>query len=367
MREQSIAGHSMIPGLTLRAGDPADWDALAELENRAHAADGVEERQTGAELAAELQRLDEFRPERDVLVGEVDGTIAGFAAGYRVTRDGVLTGELWGVIDPQFRRRGIGTAMFEANRDRLTVELAEDPRPGPRVLHSWALDAETSARALLADRGFVPIRFGFEMRRFLTGTLPVRALPEGIEMRPVTPDQHRAIFEADEEAFADHWGHRPAGEGDFVTMFNGPNVDTSLWCVAWDGDQVAGSVMNAVFERENAELGIRRGWLEHVSVRRPWRGRGVAKALCAASFRVLRERGIDEAWLGVDGSNPTGALALYEGLGFHVARRWQAYGRPVDGPAPAGWRSPGEARGEVAPGADAEAADTASAGAGSGG
>lgn len=353
--EAGAAGRPAISGLTFRSGGPGDWNALADVENRANAADGVEERQTGDELAAEVQRLDEFRLERDLLVAEVDGTIAGFAAGYRVVRDGLLTGELWGVIEPAFRRRGIGTAMFEANRARLAAELAKDPRPGPREIHSWAMDAEASNRALLADRGFIPIRFGFEMRRFLTGDLPQRALPDGIEMRPVTPDQHRAIFEADDEAFADHWGHRPGGEGDFRMMFNGPNVDTSLWCVAWDGDQVAGSVTNAIFERENAELGVHRGWLEHVSVRRPWRGRGVAKALCAASLRVLRDRAMDEAWLGVDGANPTGALALYEGLGFHVARRWQAYGRPVDGPAPVGWRSAADAPSETATGPAAAA------------
>jgi ribosomal protein S18 acetylase RimI-like enzyme len=95
--------------------------------------------------------------------------------------------------------------------------------------------------------------------------------------------------------------------------------------------------MNAIFAEENEALGIRRGWLEHVSVRRPWRGRGVAKALCAASFRVLRERGMDEAWLGVDGTNPTGALQLYEGLGFTARRRWMAYGRLLEGPALEGW------------------------------
>jgi hypothetical protein len=51
---------------------------------------------------------------------------------------------------------------------------------------------------------------------------------------------------------------------------------------------------------------------------------------------------MDEAWLGVDGSNPTGAVRLYEGLGFGVVRGWQAYGRPLDGPAPDGWRSGGQ-------------------------
>jgi ribosomal protein S18 acetylase RimI-like enzyme len=160
-------------------------------------------------------------------------------------------------------------------------------------------------------------------------------------MRPVTPDQHRAIFDADNEAFEDHWGSRVPSETDFQTWFQGPDADTALWCVAWDGDRVAGVVMNAIFRGENEALGIRRAWMEHVSVRRPWRGRGVARALCAASFRVLRDQGMDEAWLGVDGSNLTGAVKLYEGLGFGVVRRWQAYGRPLEGPAPAGWRSTG--------------------------
>jgi len=80
-----------------------------------------------------------------------------------------------------------------------------------------------------------------------------------------------------------------------------------------------------------------------VSVRRRWRGQGVAKALCSASFRVLRERGMDEAWLGVDGKNPTGALQLYEGLGFAARRRWMAYGRPLDRSAPEGWTPGAEA------------------------
>ena len=39
---------------------------------------------------------------------------------------------------------------------------------------------------------------------------------------------------------------------------------------------------------------------------------------------------MDEAMLGVDAENPTGALGLYEGLGFVVARRSAAYRRPLN-------------------------------------
>ena len=331
-----------VPGLRLRQATAADWPAMADALNRARRADGVEEVRTGENLAAEHADSAMFTLERDGLIAEVDGSVAGFALGHRVVRDGALVAETWGVIAPDYRRRGIGTTMFHAIRERLVTECAEDPRPGSREMRSYAQDQEAGDRALLAAEGFVTIRYGFEMRRYLTGDLPAPPLPAGLEMRPVTADQHRAIFAADNEAFLDHWGHRPQDETDFQARFHGPDQDPTLWCVAWDGDQVAGVVMNAIFRTENEALGIRRGWLEHVSVRRAWRGRGLATALCAASLRVLRDQGMDEAWLGVDGSNPTGAVRLYEGLGFGVVRKWQAYGRPLDGPAPAGWRSGGQ-------------------------
>jgi mycothiol synthase len=342
--EPDLAAFPGIPGLSLRHGRPGDWDGIATVINRAQAADGVEESRTGADMASDFGSLDAFELERDALVAELDGEIVAFGFGYRVHRDGVLTGETWGAVVPEIRRRGVGTAIWRANAARVVAEMTTDLRPGPRELRSFCLDVATGDRALLAAQGYVSIRFGFEMRRFLTGELPEHALPEGLEMRPVVPADHRAIFDANNEAFRDHWGHRERGEREFAALYAAPTTDTSLWCIAWEGDQVAGVVINAIFHEENATLGVRRGWLDQVSVRRPWRGRGVAKALCAASFRVLRERGMDEAWLGVDGSNPTGALQLYEGLGFAVARRWQAYARPIDGPAPPGWRSAGVER-----------------------
>jgi ribosomal protein S18 acetylase RimI-like enzyme len=78
--------------------------------------------------------------------------------------------------------------------------------------------------------------------------------------------------------------------------------------------------MNFVFPEENERLGVARGWLQHVSVRRPWRRRGLAAALIAESLRALRDRGLAEAALGVDAENTTGALRLYESLGFRRHR-----------------------------------------------
>ena len=101
-----------------------------------------------------------------------------------------------------------------------------------------------------------------------------------------------------------------------------------MWQVAWDGDEVAGSVQNSIYPEENIQLGLEIGWVDHVSVRRRWRNRGLASALIVRSMVILRDRGMDWAALGVDSENPTGALGLYERFGFRVHQTWVKYRKP---------------------------------------
>ena len=131
------------------------------------------------------------------------------------------------------------------------------------------------------------------MRRHGLDDIPDAPLPDGLEIRPVAEDQWRTILDAENEAFRDHWGHREMTESDFTTTFDRAELDTDLWVVAWDGDQVAGVVQNWIWPEENERLGVKRGWLEHISVRRPWRRRGLARAITAASLVKFREVGLD--------------------------------------------------------------------------
>ena len=120
----------------------------------------------------------------------------------------------------------------------------------------------------------------------------------------------------------------PWTEDDFVRFFGEPHIDTSLWQVAWDGDQVAGLVINAIVPHDNEQTGQKLGWLESVATRRPWRRRGLAGALISRSLRVLAERGMEVAALGVDSQSPTGALRLYESFGFRPERTWMFLRKP---------------------------------------
>ena len=62
-----------------------------------------------------------------------------------------------------------------------------------------------------------------------------------------------------------------------------------------------------------------------VFTRRQWRRRGLGRALIARSLVRLRERGMTSASLGVDAENPSGALGLYEGIGFAASYRSAAW------------------------------------------
>ena len=92
-------------------------------------------------------------------------------------------------------------------------------------------------------------------------------------------------------------------------------------------------MINQINEAENAAFNRTRGWLASVFVRRPWRRRGLGRAVVLRSLQIFRDRGLTSAGLGVDADNPTGALGLYTGTGFVVDRRSTAYRKPMDGHA----------------------------------
>jgi mycothiol synthase len=316
----------LIPGLRFRAFDKgSDLEPFTDLMAVANVADDDDYVPSVEDLRHELEHQAEFDPARDMLVAEVEGELV---AGTRRTvsvRAGTVQHQLEGWVRPAYRRRGVGRALLHWNEARSREAASARVGAEPHVFNSWVSERQAGGIALLESEGYEPVRYGFMMVRSVADPIPDAPLPEGLEVRPVVEADHRQIWDADTEAFRDHWEASERTEEDFAGWFSIPEIDTSMWRVAWDGDEVAGSVMNFVFPEENQKLGVSRGWLAHISVRRPWRRRGLAGALIVDSLRLLRDRGLSEAALGVDAENPSGALHLYESLGFRRFRRGIAF------------------------------------------
>lgn len=321
-----------IDGLRFRhpRGDDVDYEAMAGLMRAASAADDDPWSPTATTLREEMESVATFDPIADAIVAEVDGSVIAEASVERVLREGKPTYDLRGFVLPELRRRGLGRALLHANLRRAIEIGAAAGDAFPLTIRGFASERELGHRALLEGAGFSVVRWFFLMSRPSLEAIPDAPMPAGIELRPVRTEDHLAIFDAEYEAFRDHWQPHDYDLTEFESLYRKADIDTDLWVVAWDGDEIAGVVQNWIWRDENAQLGVQRGWLEHISVRRPWRRRGLGRAITAESLRRLRAAGMTQAMLGVDAENPTGALGLYEGLGFEVAQRSTAYIRTLE-------------------------------------
>jgi mycothiol synthase len=318
-----------LPGLTFRHFQgPADYPRMLVALNGSKDADRLDDVDTLETLINTYTHAVNCDLYQDVLLAEVDGQVAGYARVYWV--DALDGNRLYlpiGFVLPQWRGRGIGRALL-AFCERRAEAMAAGHAPGQRrFLQVFAFENETAKRRLLERAGYMPARYSYSMVRPDLENIPEAPLPAGLEVRPARPEHYRAIWEANDEAFRDHWSYVPRAEEDYQTWLGEDTFQPEVWKVAWDAatGQVAGMVLGFILAEQNAKFQRRRGWTEDICVRRPYRRRGLAHALIAASLRELKARGMTEAALGVDAENLSGALGLYESLGYRTVQRHTLY------------------------------------------
>jgi ribosomal protein S18 acetylase RimI-like enzyme len=168
------------------------------------------------------------------------------------------------------------------------------------------------------------------MTRLTTDPIPEAPMPDDLIVRPVLKAEYRKVFSANDEGFQDHWGQVPLTENGIKKFMESPRFNPAIWKVAWDGEEVAGMVLNFVDEKENEEYQRKRGYTEEIVVRRPYRKRGLAKSLLVQSIAMFREMGMEETALGVDTENLNGVLKLYEDMGYQKMKRFTVFRKPLE-------------------------------------
>ena len=310
----------LAPDLRLRSVQWSDLQGVTQLIYDACAADGdTIVAVTADELKHEWQTPG-FDLEQDAFLVE---TSAGHIVGYEEFFDEYEHAKLRtdGYVHPDFRGRGIGTAMlrFIEQRARQEITLAE---PEVRVsLRSTIDNHDPVSHELHSNEGYQPLRYHWRMEIILDAPPPEPKFPEGIELRPFIKGKHDvAVWQAQNEAFRDHWGsHDVTLEEWQRSRFDDPEFDSTLWPIAWDerSAEVAGFSLNRY------RMGI--GWIRTLGVRRRWRKRGLGEALLLHSFGEFYRRGMKTIGLGVDAQNPTGATRLYQKAGMHAASEYVTY------------------------------------------
>jgi GNAT superfamily N-acetyltransferase len=264
----------------------------------------------------------------DLLLVEHDGAVIGFQwLRWWTQADSTWVYYHRGRVVPRWRGRGIGTATMRWAERRIKQLATEHDTGGKAVIRANTTMYEKDYNELLLTEGYEPIHSFIELGYDPAQPVPEGVLPEAFAIKPVLPDHYRLIWEANEEAFTEEWGRRATSVEDYIkflgNIVGNPNVDVSLWQVAWHGDTIAGTALVEVSDR-----GI--GEITDLSVRKAYRSQGLARALLVRAVRALQERGVERIRIFTDADDPFGARTLYEEIGFRVLTEYIRYQKPVE-------------------------------------
>lgn len=316
---------SPVPGAHWRHLDPdRDVDAYVRLLEASRSADrGAEV--TTAEIARRALTDPLAPPETNVIgLADRDGNLLGMArVEERLRGDSARRAFVWGTTHPAYRDLGIGTTLAGWAVARAAQVLCAAPGDLPRYVETF-LDAPlVDARQVYERLGLRAVRWYADMQRDLSEPLPPMPDLGAVRIVPYSAAEPDAIRAAHNEAFADHWGSEPIPEDIWTRdVTTSPSFRPDVSFVAMEGDEVVGYSTDWVAEADWAATGVRDGWVGSLGVRRPWRKRGVATGLLVAALEAFRAAGLEAATLCVDMENPTGAVGIYERVGFRSIRRF---------------------------------------------
>lgn len=311
MRDPS--SHPALPrGYRLRAPSLEDAGSIAALKR------AVEIERYGASDATVDDVLGEWALPRlsmghDLwLVEDQEGSVAGYGLCWvEVPPVEVVADQ---VVAPQHRGRGLSELLLQLGEARATELLQASATDGAGRLGVWSHECDGRRLDLLSSRGFTQVRTFLRLERDLDESLELPVWPPGITFAPFRPGvDDAAVHAALLEAFPDQFEPEETElEGWLRVRSAYPSTDLALWLIAWDDDELVGGV-EATETPSGAYMG------EHF-VRRPWRGRGIGRALLLQECAELRRRGVTHAYFAVDAANSTGALQLFDSVGFTSSR-----------------------------------------------
>ncbi|MEU4551432.1 mycothiol synthase [Micromonospora violae] len=286
----------------LASAEIADVLALASAAGDTDGADPLDEHVL-------LRLRDPDAPAVHLMARSDDGTLTGYAHLDTTDPVGGIGVEL--VVHPGYRRRGTGRALA-----RGVLASATGP------LRAWAHGDHPSAAALAVDLGFTRARVLWQLRRPLAAPLGEPRLPDGVALRAFRPGADDAAWLAlNARAFAEHPEQGRWTSDDLRVRLAEPWFDPAGFLLAEETatGRLLGFHWTKVHERPGS---ARIGEVYVLGVEPTAHGGGLGRALTTAGLAHLRDkRGLDRVMLYVDDSN-TGAVALYERLGF---ARWSAH------------------------------------------
>jgi mycothiol synthase len=293
-----------------------DADEWARLLLAVEEANGTEEIVGAEDLREDL---------RDPNVDSERGTIAAFSRGSMIAWAGLRASptvasrhemDLLGAVHPGQRGRGLGTRLL-AWAEQAARPLHQERYPGyPLALSANCPAAQTDALALFAEAGYQPVRWLHLMSRDLACAVPDVPLPDGTRIVRYAVELSETARRIDDEASGDHGGSTQSTAESWEYFLGHERFRPDFSFLAYLDDQPAGVLIACEYDAYRQVTGRRECFIASVGVTSPARDHGIASVLVRCSLAAARADGCNIATLYVDADSPTGAITLYEHLGF---------------------------------------------------
>ena len=188
------------------------------------------------------------------------------------------------------------------------------------TLWNWVDFEDEAARRMVEAAGFSEVRRAYSMLLDLAESEFEVPVPEQISIRTCKEDDAELVHSLLEETFADHWGFTPQSYEQWRKQsYERSDTDLGMWFLGLVDEEPVGFLIGRAMD------GL--GWVGDLGVKEAHRRRGVATALLRRSFSDFKRRGFSKVGLGVDASNETRAVRVYEKLGMRAERVYLTYGK----------------------------------------
>ena len=310
-------------------GGKSDLETIAHLLNICEAIDPPEEWPPLSEVRMQFEsppgsvdRERDLRLWEDMTTGQLCA-----CAGLMIPELGEeLGGFLWFRIHPEFRYSICQEEIFPWAEARMR-QVAEERNVAVTLLCGTRNDL-LDRIAAIENNGFEIDCYCITMERSLSEPLPNPEFPLGFTLSHGAQQNATAWTELFNETFADHWNHHDKtvdfAQHERTQAHYKPQLD--LVAIAPDGTFAALCYGQIKPTRDSC---ITEGWINMLGTRPAFRNKGLGKAILLAGIHQLKAEGIDKAMLYVDADNLSGALRLYQSVGFEAYSTQIAYSKGV--------------------------------------
>ncbi len=172
----------------------------------------------------------------------------------------------------------------------------------------------------LTKRGFNSLRTYHGLKAEISNH-PFPKLENGLEMRLISEDEKKIWWATHQDSFSKHFGFVPRPFEEWKAMIDkAVGIDLNARWVLYLEGQAVGFI-----ECSDIKKDVGAGFVDGIGVIQSQQGNGYGELMLRWAFAYYASIARQSLELNVDTGNESGALRLYEKLGFNVKSSWQHF------------------------------------------